>query len=580
MFKNYFKIACRVFWRQKAYSAINIAGLALSLACCILILLYVQDELSYDKFHPQAGRVYRVVMEEKQEARARRLATTFAPMAPALRAEFPEMAQIVRLLPYNVTVARDQERRFQESRFFFVDSSFFEVFSFAWLQGEARAALRQPNALVLTAASAQKYFGDENPVGKILRVENLQDFEVTGVLQNVPHHSHFEFDFLANLNAIKAILGPWVLERGWYYPPLYTYALLAPHASAEKIAGRLPAFVQKNFPQGLATYTGLHLQPLTDIHLHSDLENEIAPTGAMAYVYVFAVIAAFILLMACINFMNLATARSATRAREVGLRKVAGAERAQLLGQFLGESLLCALLALVFALMLVEIFLPVFNTLADKRLDWNYAGNWTIGLGTLGLALLAGLLGGSYPAFFLARFRPVQVLKGKVLASTAGRAPLRLRALLVIVQFAVSAVLMIVTAVVQEQLRFVQNKRLGFEKSQLLVLPIKDEAVQQNFTAIKHGVAALPGIAHISAISNFPWEKGYYDFFVHAEGMRPGEKFNMPTLLVDYDFIAAFGMEIVAGRDFSKEHATDAQHAFILNEAAVKKWGWETGVVK
>ncbi len=580
MFKNYFKIAYRSFLKYKAYSFINIAGLALGLACCILILLYIQDELSYDKFHAQAGRIYRVVWEENQEGRVRRLASTFAPLTPALRAEFPEISQMVRLFPYGATVARDQERRFQESRFLFVDSTFFEVFDFPWQRGEARTALHGPNSLVLTAASAKKYFGDDDPMGKILRVENNQDFEVTGVLQNVPSHSHFDFDFLANLNGVKAILGPWVLQRGWYYPPMYTYILLPPHASPEKIAGRLPEFVQKYFPKNLASYTKLQLQPLAAIHLYSDLEDEIAPTSSIAYVYIFSAIAAFILLIACINFMNLATARSATRAREVGLRKVVGAERSQLIGQFLGESLLCAVLALFFALMLVEVFLPMFNTLSAKQLDLNLGRNGTIVLGMLALALVAGILGGSYPALFLARFRPVQALKGQALASPAGRTPLRLRALLVIVQFAVSVVLLIVTWVVQEQLQFIQNRRLGFDKSHILVIPIKDEAVQQNFAAIKNNFSSLSGISRISAISNFPWEKGYYDFFVRAEGMRAEEKFNMPTLLVDYDFIPAFGMEIVAGRDFSKEHATDAQQAFILNETAVKKLGWQVAVDK
>ncbi len=582
MFKSYLKIAFRNFLRYKAYSFINVAGLALGLACCILILLYVQDELSYDKFHLRGKQIYRVVCEENQEGRARGLANTFAPMATALQTEFPEIAKVVRLFPHNVMVARDQEQRFQESRFFFVDSTFFEVFTFTLQQGEARTALHEPNSLILTAATAQKYFGTENPLGKILRVENDQDFIVTGVLQNVPHNSHFDFDFLANINGVKALFGPWVLQRGWYYPPMYTYILLPPKEAPEKIAVRLPQFVHKNFPKNLASYTQLHLQPLHDLHLYSDLESEITParSGSIAYVYIFAAVAAFILLMACINFMNLATARSANRGREAGLRKVMGADQAQLVRQFLGESLFYAGFALFIALMLVEIFLPVFNSLSGKQLDLHYTGNWTIILGMPALTFVVGILSGSYPAFFLARFRPVQTLKGKALSGAAGRSPLRLRALLVIVQFVVSIVLIIVTWVVQEQLHFIQNKRLGLDQSHLLVLPIKDEAVQQNFAAIKNNLLALTGISQISALSNFPWEKGYYDFFVHAEGMSAEEKFNLPTLLVDYDFVSAFGMEIVAGRDFSKEYATDAQQAFILNEAAVKKFGWDSALDK
>ncbi|MGH7496408.1 MAG: ABC transporter permease [bacterium] len=580
MFKSYLKIAFRNFLKYKAYSFINVAGLALGLGCCILMLLYVQDELSYDRFHVNAKQIYRLICEESQEGRVRRVANTFAPMAPALRAAFPEISKIVRLFPHQVVVARDQDRRFPEKRFFFVDSTFFEVFTFSLRHGDARTALDQPNALILTPATAQKYFGAENPVGQSLTIENQHDFVITGVLEEVPPRSHFDFDFLANMNSVNALIGTWVLNHGWYYPPMYTYILLPPQEAPEKISQRMPEFVHRNFPKTLASYQKLQLQAMTAIHLHSDLENEIAPTSNIAYVYIFSAIAAFILAIAAINFMNLATARSANRAREVGLRKVVGAEKTQLIRQFLGESLFYAGLALFFALVLVEIFLPLFNSLSGKQLDLRYSGNWTIVFGMLALTFVVGILAGSYPAFFLARFRPVQVLKGKALTGVAGRTPLRLRSLLVIVQFVVSVVLMIVTWVVQEQLHYIQNKRLGFDKSHLLVVPIRDEAVQESFASLKNQLSTVAGISHISAISNFPWEKGYYDFFVRAEGMGPEEKLNLPTVLVEYDFIPAFGMEVVAGRDFSKEHMTDAQGAFILNEAAVKRFGWDSAIGK
>ncbi|MCI0692163.1 ABC transporter permease [candidate division KSB1 bacterium] len=579
MFKNYLKLAYRHFRKHKAYSFINVFGLALGMACCILMLLYVQDELSYDEFHNNAERIFRVVCDEKNEGQIRRLASTFAPLTPPLLAEFPEIERVVRLFPYNATVALGAEKRFQENRFLFADSTVFEVFSFAFLQGDPRTALREPNALVVTAATAQKYFGDENPLGKILAVEQ-RDFKITGVLKDVPHNSHFDFDFLASFNSVNAIMGTWVLQRGWYWPPMYTYVMLPSAAAAPAIESRLPEFSRKHLHANLALRQTLHLQPLMDIHLHSDLEGEIAPTGNIAYVYIFSAIAAFILLIACINFMNLATARSANRAREVGLRKVVGAQKPQLMKQFLGESFFYAVLALLLALTLVELFLPVFNTLVGKQVEMRYAGNWVVAVGLLALTLIVGMMAGSYPAFFLASFRPLQVLQGKILTGSGGRSPLRIRAVLVVAQFIISIGLIAVTMIVHAQLRFIQEKRLGFDKERLVVIPIRDEVVQQNFSAVKNSLLAQTGVAQVSAISNFPWEQGYYDFFIHAEGMSPETKLNMPTLLVEQDFIRVLDMQIVAGRDFAKEHSTDAQEAFILNEAAVKKLGWESALDK
>ncbi len=580
MFKNYLKIALRNFLKHRAYSFINISGLAIGIACCILMLLFVQEELSYDRFHANAERIHRVIVDENNEGTIRHLANTYAPLAPALQTEFPEISHIVRFFPHSVTVNRDEQKRFQEERFFFIDSTVFEVFSFAFQRGDPRTALHEPNSVVITAATAQKYFGDENPVGQILTVENKLDLKVTGVLQNVPRNSHVEFDFLANINSVKTVLGPWVLTRGWHWPPMYTYILLPQNYSASTIESRMPELVREHLPESLAARQALRLQPLTDIHLHSDLENEIAPTSNIAYVYVFSAIAAFVLLIACFNFMNLATARAAKRAKEVGLRKVIGAQRGQLIKQFLGESLFYSTLALLLALVLVELFLPTFNTLLDKQIEMSYTNNWSAVFGLLALTLVVGILAGSYPAMFLARFRPVQALYGKALSGIGAGSPLRLRAVLVVVQFAISIGLIVVTSVVNEQVQFIQDKRLGFEKEHLAVVSLRDEAMQQNFSAIKNSLLSQTGVAQVSAISNFPWEQGYYDFYIRAEGMKPDEKFNMPTLLVEHDFVRTFGMEIIAGREFSKEHTTDTQEAFILNEAAVKRLGWDSALGK
>jgi len=582
MFKNYLKIALRNFLRHKGYSFINVAGLAVGMTCCILMLLFVQDELSYDRFHVNAERIYRVTSEEKNESAIRRLANTHAPIAPALRAAFPEIAQAVRLFPRSVAVKRDVLKQFQEERFYFADSAFFSVFSFQFLHGDPQTALQALDGLVLTQAVAQKYFGEENPLGQIVTIENRIPLKVTGVLQNPPNRSHAQLDFLARLEHVDAVMGTGILNgrKGWYWPPMYTYLLLPSPSSATTLAARLPEFARTHFPDDLKEQRALHLQPLTDIHLHSDLENEIAPTSKITYVYIFSAAAALILLIACINFMNLATARSAQRAKEVGLRKVVGAERLQLIKQFWGESLFYAVLALVLALTLVELFLPIFNTLVGKQLELSLWNDWKLSLALLGLTLLVGLVAGSYPALFLAKFRPIQVLQGKNVLRTSQRAPLRVRSVLVVAQFLVAITLMIVTLVINEQLQFIQSNRLGFDKEHLLIIPVRDDVVQQNFEAVKNTLSAQPGVLSVTALSNFPWQQGFYDFTLRAEGMEPEASWNAPTLLGDYDFIRTFGMEIVEGREFSKAFATDAEGAFILNEAAVKKLGWIDAIGK
>ncbi len=458
----------------------------------------------------------------------------------------------------------------------------FSVFSFRFLQGDPKTALYAPHSLVLTQATAQKYFGEENPLGKILMVENKFDFTVTGVVESVHPQSHFRFDFLATIVSLNEIMGSWVFNshKSWHWPPMYTYILLPPNYTVAKLESQFPEFIRKHIGEWAVSQRALRLQRLTDIHLHSDLESELEPTSKMAYIYIFSAAALLILLIACFNFMNLATARSTNRAKEVGLRKVVGAEQAQLIRQFLSESLFYAVLALLVAITLIELFLPTFNALVGKQLAMNYANNWNISLGILTLTLFVGIIAGSYPALFLSRFRPIHALQAKGFPSTDGRGPRRVREGLVTFQFIISIGLIIVTLVVDQQLRFVQSERLGFKKDHLIVIPLREEEIQQNYDTIKHGLLSQAGVLHATALSNFPWQEGYYDFPVRAEGMSENTRWNMPTLIGDHDFIRTFGMEIIAGREFSKMHTTDAQAAFILNETAVKKLGWESALDK
>lgn len=577
MFKNYLKVALRNFQRHKGYSIINVAGLAVGIGCCILIMLYVQDELSYDRYHEHADRIYRVTTVEKNDGQVRHLANAYGPLAPALLTDFPEIRDVVRFFPYPVGVQSGPEKQFQEDRFFLTDSTVFEMFSFTFKQGNSKTALQAPYSLVLTEATAQKYFGSEDAIGKVLRVEGQFDFHVTAVVENPPANSHFTFDFLAPYQHVREMIG---FNPHWYWPLVYTYILLPDHVSPMDLESRFQQFIAKHMGEHAVAERSFNLQALTDIHLNPELENEIAPTGSMAYVYIFSAIAFFILLIACINFMNLATARSANRAREVGLRKVVGAQRNQLVKQFLGESLFYAFLATLLALVLVEMFLPTFNQLVGKQIDINYFKNRQISLGLVALTILVGMISGSYPALFMSSFRPLKVLQSKIFLATGAKGALRFRSALVVLQFTISIALIITTMVVNKQMQYVQNKQLGFNKEHVVIIPIRDEEVQNNFEAIKNALTAQAEVLNATVLSNFPWQTGFYDFGVHAEGMREDATVSIPVLLVDHDFIRTFEMEIIAGRDFAKEFTADKGKAFILNETAVKKLGWNSVLEK
>lgn len=580
MFKNYLKIAVRNLLKYKAYSIINVSGLAIGIACCLLILLYIQDELSYDKFHVNADRIYRVASVESSDNKISETASTYGPLADLLAAQIPGIEKVTRIFPHSVVVSYGADKKFQEDRLFFCDSTFFDMFTFAFKNGQPENALDAPNAIVLTEETAQKYFGDENPIGKNLRAENQHDFFVTGVLESLPDNSHFSFDFIANIKSINKLMGTWVLNHGWHWPPMYTYAMLSPNSKPEDVESEFPGFIQKFLGRYTDSQESFFLQPITSIHLHSDLVGEIEPTSNITYVYIFALVALFILLIACINFMNLSTARSANRAKEVGLRKVVGANRMQLIKQFLGESLFFAVFSMLLAVALIEFFLPTFNNLVGKQLDVEYTNNWIVLAGLLVLTLFVGVTAGSYPAFFLARFRPIQAMQSKQSVSSVGKKPFRMRSILVVTQFMISIVLIIVTAGIHNQLQFIQTERLGFNKEHLVVIPVRDENIQRNFKAIKNSLLAQPEITNVTAISNFPWEQGYYGFPAKAEGMADDADWNISTFLVDHDFIETFGMEIVEGRAFSEEFGSDAGEAFILNETAKEDLGWADAINK
>lgn len=576
MLKNYFKIALRNLVKYKAYSFINIAGLATGIACCIIILLYIQTELSYDRYHENADNIYRITEVQIQNDTERQLANTFAPVAPALQTDYPEL-EIVRFYPYSAGIEYDTDKKFQEDGFFFADSNVFKVFTFNFIAGDENA-LKRPNTIVLTESTAKKYFGNDNPVGKILRVENKYDFEVTGVIEDVPANSHFSFDVLASFYSLREIMN-WVLY-GWYHPPVYTYALAPAGFDAQQFESMTDDFIAKHIGHPLEGTRELKLQKLTDIHLHSNLESELQANNRMEYIYLFAGVAFFVLMIACINFMNLATARSESRAKEVGLRKVIGAERKNLIGQFLGESLIYSVISTVVAIGMVELVLPFVNSFFNLHLSSNYQENWYYLFAFIGMALFVGFAAGMYPALFLSSFKPAQVIKGRSALTMRSGKPVLLRSTLVVFQFAISIVLIIVTLMMLNQLDYLQNKGLGFDKEQTLVIPVRDETIQNNLESFKNRLLTNTNVKSVSATSTVPGIEREVDFPVNAEGMPADAEIEMKTILADYDFVTSTGLEVTEGRNFSKEFTGDFLGAFIINRTAVEQFGWDDPIGK
>ncbi len=554
MLKNYLKIALRNLRRHKAYTFINVLGLAVGLACCLLILFYVQDELSYDTYHEKADRIHRLVRS--------RSAYTAAPMAPALVAEMPRVSHAARIQKFNdVLILNGDEKRFTET-VFAADTSLFDIFSFTFVRGHPKTALSRPDGLILTESAVQKYFGEEDPMGKALILVDDEPITltVTGVLEDLPRTSHFRFDLLASFKWVEQSTNR--LEN-WTTNWLFTYFLLEEGTTAAQVEAQLPVFFERHTGEA---WDHFRVQPLLDIHLRSTgLTQDIAPQGSMAYLLIFSAVALLILVVACINFMNLSTARSAGRAREVGMRKVLGARRGQLIRQFLGESFVMAFGSLVLALGLTVLLLPAFGTLTEKELVVGFDTVGFIVPVLFGLIVLVGLLAGSYPAFFLSAFEPIDTLKGRLGRGTAGGF---LRKSLVVFQFAVSVFLILGTLVVAGQLAYVKNARLGFDKEQVVVLPFGAELEQRHET-IKQALLRHPKVHRVSASGNVPGHD-VSDFYFRPEGLSatgddlPG----WDTYFIDADFVETLRLEIVEGRAFSKELVSD-ERAFILNETAV-----------
>lgn len=579
MIKNYLKTAWRTLLGQRVFSAINVAGLAIGMAACLLIGLFVLDEWSYDRFHEKADRIVRVVFRGTVPGGTLNEAHVMPPVAGTLKAEFPEVVDATRLRRAGKPFFQVDDRLFYEDEMAFADPGLFRIFTLPMLYGSPGTALTEPNSMVITKETALKYFGRENAVGETIRIKGENTvYKVTGIMENLPRNSHFHFDMFASMAGFAA-----AKSGSWLESEFFTYLELREGVDYKALEAKLPQIVEKHMGPQIREafgmdYTafrkagnemGLYLQPLTDIHLHSDFAYDLSAPGDIRYVYIFGAITVFMLLIAAINFMNLSTAGASRRAKEVGVRKVLGSGRRLLAGQFLTESILLTFIALLLAVGLAAAALPFFNDLSGKAYTPGSLGHWWLPLALLFFGLIAGCLAGSYPALFLSGFKPAAVLKGKL---SAGRKGLGLRSGLVVFQFSISIGLIFSTAVVYRQLHYIQHKKLGYDKEQVLIL--QTWPLGKNEDAFRR---QLLRDARVVNVSNSPYvpagASGNNNYFVHP---KEDPSLWVKTLRYDVDnsYIPTLGIKIKAGRNFSPQYAGDSL-GVIINETAARAFGWE-----
>jgi ABC-type antimicrobial peptide transport system permease subunit len=567
MLRNYLKMALRNLWKNKGFSAINILGLTIGMASSLLILLWVRNELSYDRFHAHADHIYRITVD----ASGFKAAVNPAGMPAGLQAAMPEVGNVLRLAHERSILFAVGTREFEEPDVFFADSNFLQFFGYRLLAGDPKTALRRPDAVLLTEAMARKYFGSDGAIGKTLKMNNDLLLTVTGILAEVPENSHLRFDFILPM-AVEARDNDDLKKNVWTNFNFYGYVRLDDHfptspANLARLEKRMDAIYQEHVPPTMLKAV-FHLQPLTDIHLHSgELQVDLPGHGNLQYVNIFLIVAVFILIVACINFMNLATARSARRAKEVGLRKVVGALRGQLIAQFIGESMLIAFLSLVLAIGIVALVLPAFDHLAGKALSLRLSDG-SLWLMLLGIAAATGLLAGSYPALYLSGFRPVAVLKGTL---TALGGNLAFRNGLVIVQFVVSIVLLIGTFIVYSQLRFIRDRNPGFTKANLIYMPMKGE-LWGKMSALKAELQRHSATSDYCLVSELPINLKSGASQVFWDGKDPRSQIIIPAIDVTEGFIDVFQMKILAGRGFSTAFGNDTGH-LVINEKMMRTMG-------
>ncbi len=582
MFKNDMKMALRTIKKNKGYTFINMTGLAVGIASCLLILLFVQHELSYDRFHEKAERIVRVGMKADIGTNSFEVADGPSPLAEALRNDLPEVVDSTRLFRIRQTFIQYEDKQFKEEDFIYADPNVFDVFTLSLIAGDPETALAQPGSILITPAVAEKYFGSLDVLGKVLHGEDDRSFKVTGIIRELPDNSHFHFDLMASSMGYPPSKAP-----DWFSNGTFTYLVLDESATVTQLQEKLPAlskqYIEPTIQEGFGmsfdkfletgNFFGFIAQPLLDIHLHSTADNDWETTGSYNTVVIFAAIAIVILIVACINFTNLATARASKRANEVGIRKVVGSQRRQLVQQFLTESLFLSLVAFAIALVLVLTALPAFNKIMDKEISMAVLGTWYALPLMVASALAVGILAGVYPAFMLAAFRPVAVLKGKMQSSVRER---RFRNALIVFQFFTTVVLFIGTIVIFNQLHFMRNKDLGFDKEHLVVIQ-NAHMIGDQQEAFKTELRKNPDILGAAYSATGPFMSLTAQIY-RKEGQDIQANYTLVNIEVDHDYMDTYRLEMKEGRFFSRENSTDTS-AIILNEAAVRALGIEVPVI-
>jgi putative ABC transport system permease protein len=577
MIKNYIKIALRNFLRYKLYSIINLSGLAVGLACFILIMLYINYEFGYEAHHENLQEIYRVNVIQTHPGGEFKSSHSMAPLGPKFRETFSEVEDYVRIYNAREALIKYEDKRFYEKSVVFTDQGYLDIFTIPALYGDPSTALSDKNSVVITRSIAEKYFGDRDPVGEVLVMDNEDNLTVTAVVDDFPKNTSIKSDFLVSMETIKNYPGGDRFLDNWISTTLVTYLQIQEHTVIDDIEARINTLYEQQTTEEVEKR--LELEPLETIHLYS----EVSGAGDIQYVYIFLVIGLLILLIASTNFMNLSTARSAQRANEVGLRKVVGAARSSLVNQFLGESIIFSIVALILAILLVDLTLPIFKELTNQDLVLPGLSSFSFyGLLIL-LALVLGLISGSYPALFLSKFKPLSILRGKTGSNAKSEI---FRKTLVVLQFSIAIGLIICTLTISSQIGYMQNKGLGFKKEQILVLPVRGDDLDEEIETFKQALSASPEISGVCGSLMLPTRIGYYNN-VTWEGAAEGESIAIIQNKIGYDFLDTYEIDLIAGRNFSREFATDIANyesensgALIINEEAAKRFGWEDPIGK
>jgi len=576
MIKNLLVVALRNFKRDKGYSLINILGLTIGITFSLFLIFYIKDELSYDRYNKKADRIYRVnaFIKEKDKDTMKWVSTPF-PAAPAIAKDYPEVEEAVRFVGNGRTMYKNGDTRFYEEKVFYVDSNVFRVFTYPFIEGDERTALIRPNSMVLTKTIAEKYFGkNRSAIGKTLKNDKGDIYTVTGVVKDVPRNSHLIFNILLSRSSL-----PVDFANNWGSFGFNTYVLLKPNTNAQVFEKKMLPMYDKYMAPIFAQFNikiRLGIQRIIDIHLHSEMQGEPEELGSMSYIYIFAAVALFMLIIACINYMNLTTARSARRAKEIGIRKVTGSTKTQLVTQFLIESILTSFFALLLSIGLIALFLPTFNSISGKHISFFTLLEPGTILILLAIVLFVGLLGGSYPAFYLAKFNPVSILKGSLSKSSSN---VMLRRVLVVVQFSISMIMLICTWVVYGQLKYLRKVDLGFNKEQVMSVAVNANGdVRGKILTFKNELRKQPPVLAVSTSQNTPGSPNMSFNLFSIETKNGYTDKGVDNYAIDEDFFKSLGMKVTTGRNFTG--LTDTLRSIIVNENMVKYFGWENPIGK